>query len=71
MRTEQPTKCFVPLQKLRVRLAPYRPFQGGSFVVVLCYLFLVSEFHLTCVHIILARFRLLSGHLLGNICSLG
>ena len=22
MRTDQPTKCFVPLQKLRVRLAP-------------------------------------------------
>ena len=22
MRTEQPTKCFVPFQKLRVRLAP-------------------------------------------------
>ena len=27
-------------------------------------------FHLTCVHIILVRFRLLSGHLLGNSCSL-
>ena len=28
-------------------------------------------FHLTCVHIILVRFRLLSGHLLGNSFSLG
>ena len=27
-------------------------------------------FHLTCVHIILVRFRLLSGYLLGNSCSL-
>ena len=28
-------------------------------------------FHLMCVHIILVRFRLLSGHLLGNSCSFG
>ena len=28
-------------------------------------------FHLKCVHIILLRFRLLSGHLLGNSCSSG
>ena len=28
-------------------------------------------FHRTCVHIILIWFRLLSGHLLGNSCSLG
>ena len=28
-------------------------------------------FHLTCVHIILVRFVLLSGHLFGNSCSLG
>ena len=28
-------------------------------------------FHLMCVRIILVRFRLLSGHLLGNSCSLG
>ena len=27
--------------------------------------------HLTCIHIILVRFGLLSGHLLGNSCSLG
>ena len=27
-------------------------------------------FHLTCVHIILVRFRLLSGYLLGYSCSL-
>ena len=36
--------------------------------MALCCLFVVSEvlvtFHLTCVHIILVRFRLLSGHLL-------
>ena len=28
-------------------------------------------FHLTCVHIILVRFRLLSCHILGNSCSFG
>ena len=28
-------------------------------------------FHLTCVHIILVRFGVLSGHLLRNSCSLG
>ena len=28
-------------------------------------------FHLKCVHIILVRFGLLSGHLLGNSCSVG
>ena len=28
------------------------------------------KFHLICVHIILVRFRLLSGHLLGNSCPL-
>ena len=28
-------------------------------------------FHLTCVHIILVRFQLLSGHHLENSCSLG
>ena len=41
--------------------------------MVLCCLFLgirVSvKFHLKCVHIILVRFRLLSGHLLVNSCS--
>ena len=60
MRTEQSTKCFVPLQKLRMRLCMYfQSFQGGSFVVVLCCVFFgvrVSvTFHLTpyvCVHII-------------------
>ena len=31
----------------------------------------VRHTHLTCVHIILVRFELLSGHLLGNSCSLG
>ena len=29
------------------------------------------SFHLTFVHIILVRLRLMSGHLLGNSCSLG
>ena len=28
-------------------------------------------FHLTCIHIILVRFGLLSGHLLGNSCAFG
>ena len=27
MQTEQPTKCFVPLQKLRARLAPLNMFK--------------------------------------------
>ena len=31
---------------------------------------LLNTFHLTCVHIILVRFGLLSGHLLENSCSL-
>ena len=31
----------------------------------------LMTFHLTCVHIILVWFWLLSGHLLGNRCSLG
>ena len=41
----------------------YWSFQGGNFVVVLCSLFMVSEFRVA--------FGLLSGHLLGNSCSLG
>ena len=52
----------------------YGPFQGGSSVVFLLHVFGVSvsvTFHLTCVHIILVRFRLLSGHLLRNSCSFG
>ena len=27
MRTEQPTECFVPLQKLRARLVPFNRFK--------------------------------------------
>ena len=30
MRTEQPTKCFVPLQKLMARLAPLNMFKPPS-----------------------------------------
>ena len=87
MRTEQPTKCFVPYRKLRAKLSPlnrlkppppaiyYRPCQGGSSVVVLFCLFfgvrVSMTFHLMYVHIISVRFRLLSGHLLGKGCSLG
>ena len=56
MRTEQPTECFVALQKLRAMLAPLNLFKPhplsnslltvprDSFVVVLCCLVLVSEF---------------------------
>ena len=48
--------------------------QGGSSVVFLyCLYFGVRvsvTFHLVCVHIILVWFRLLSGHLLENSCSL-
>ena len=42
--------------------------------MVLCCLILVSvsvTFHITCVHIILDRFRLQNGHFLGNSYSLG
>ena len=50
-------------------------FESGSFAVVLCCLFFdvrdLVTVHLTCVHIVLVQFRLLSGHLLGNSCSLG
>ena len=35
------------------------------------FIIISMTFHLTCVHIILVRFRLLSGHLLGNSCPLG
>ena len=39
---------------------------------VACFCVRVSmKFHLTCVHIILVRFGLLSGHLLESSCSLG
>ena len=32
MRTEQPTKCFVPLQKLRARLAPLTCLSPQEFI---------------------------------------
>ena len=49
---------------------PRRLFCCGSLLPV--FGVRVSEtFHLMCVHIILGRFRLLSGHVLGNSCSLG
>ena len=41
---------------------------------VACFVFGVRvsvTFHLMCVHIILVRYGLLSGHLLGKSCSLG
>ena len=57
MRTEQPTKCFVPLRRLGAGLAPWDMFKpppptrgsllavrGGGFVVVLCYLFWCQVF---------------------------
>ena len=54
MQPEQPIICFVSLQKLSARLVRktslstpvihYLPLHGGSFVLVLCCLFLVSEF---------------------------
>ena len=53
----------------------YRPFQdGGSDVVLCCLSLLVSElrwcFTLCLFIILLVRFWLLSGHLLGNSCAL-
>ena len=67
MRTEPPTKCFVPLQKLRVRL---RSFCCGSLLPVFGVIVSVA-FHLMCVHIIFSLVRLLSGDLLGYSCQLG
>ena len=63
MRTEQPTKCFVPLQNLsevmsvtlvEARLTPvmhYLAFESGSCVVVLCVRISVT-FHLMFVRIV-------------------
>ena len=78
MRTKQPTKYFVPLQKLSkppsrnlLLTVPRRLFCCGSLLPVFSVRVSVM-FHLTYmyVHIILVRFGLLSGHLLGN-SSLG
>ena len=65
-------------KKLRVGLALYNmlkppvihylPFQGGSFVVVICVRVSVT-FHLTCVNIILLGYGLLIGLLFGHSCS--
>ena len=66
MRTEQPTKCFVPLLKLRARLAPKDMFNppSDSLLTVLRRWFCCGSllpifsvrvsvtFHLMCVHII-------------------
>ena len=79
MQTEQPTKCFVPETEGEVGpvklVYAYLPFQGDSSVVVLCCLFLVSEFRwlfTLCLYIILLVWLvLLSGHLLGKSCPLG
>ena len=65
----KPTKCFVPLQKLRTTLAPstcyYWPFQGGSCSSLLPVFDVTVSvtFHLMCVHIILVWFGLPSDHL--------
>ena len=87
MRTEQQTKCFVPLQKLRAWLVPLnmlkRPsnnfISDRSKAVVLLW-FSVACFWCqsfgdvspyVCSNYFLIWFRLLSGNLLGNSCSLG
>ena len=61
-------KSFTPSNSLLTVL-------GGSYVVVRCCLFLMSEFRcrfILCVFILyLFRFWLLSGHILGKNCSLG
>ena len=49
---------------------PMRYFYCGSLLPVFGARVLMT-FHHTCVHIILVQFQLLSGHLLGNSCSLG
>ena len=85
MRTEQSTKCLYHISSwgwgwaCKIDLSPpvihYWPFQGGGSDVVLCCLFLVSEFRwcfTLCLFILLlVRFGLLSDHLLGNSCPLG
>ena len=53
-----------------VLTVPMRQFCCGSFLPVFGVRVLVM-FHITCVHISLVRFRLLSGHLLGNSRSFG
>ena len=72
--SESEGKVGCPLKRFKPPPPPSNlllTFQGGSFVVVLCYLIFgirVSvTFYLTCV----VRFGLVSGHLLGNSCSLG
>ena len=54
-------KCLKHIRKLKIlgKLTLYRLFRVSI------------PFYLTCVHIISVRFWFLSGHLLGNICSLG
>ena len=85
MRTEQSTKCLYHVSNWgwgwyrKTCLSPpvfhYWSFLGGGSDVVLCCLFLVSEFRwcfTLCLFIIpLVRFGLLSDHLLGNSCPLG
>ena len=85
MRSEKTTKCFVPLQKLRARLAQENLFKPLSYSLLtvprryFCYgtLFpafgvrVTVTFHLMCLHIIVVPFGLLSIHLLGKSCSLG
>ena len=86
MRIEQPTKCFVPFQKLRARLdrridLPHLP-PSNSLLTVLMRLYFCgsmlpvfwcpsSTFHLMFFILLLIRFGLLSGHLLGKCCPLG
>ena len=82
MQTKQPAKCFVSLQKLRVRLGhktklsppvtdpPRRLFCCGSLLPAFS-VRVLATFHLRCVYIILVWFGFLSSHLFGNSCSLG
>ena len=80
MRNKQPTRCIVPLQKLRARLGTLNRFKppppSNSLLTVLLPGFGVRvsmTFHLMFVHIFLVRVRFgsLSGHLLGKSCPFG
>ena len=84
MRTERPAKLFVPLRGLGWGCARKTSLGAQLFITdrsravtllwfyVACFGVRISlTFRLTCVHIILVQFRLLSGRLLGNGCSLG
>ena len=69
MRTEQPTKCFEPLQNMRVRIKNNNYTDRSKAVVLLCFYvtcFCISfgDVSQVCLYRLFSvRFGLLSGHL--------